>query len=81
VAAGAGLAAVTIASAAVSGLARLSRLTRSAFTPKSSSAIPPMIIAIAPMRKPTNTWLSLPLSIRCANSNGPTIPPTPVPTA
>jgi hypothetical protein len=67
--------------AAVSGLAMSSRLRRSAFTPRISSAIPPKIISTAPMQKASTVSGTFPVPTREENSSGPLIPPAAVPIA
>ncbi len=55
--------------------------TPSERTPKISSATPPSAMTAAPMAKPIATRLASPVSMSEPNSNGPMIPPIPVPTA
>ena len=54
---------------------------RSAFTPRKSSAIPPIAITPAPIRNATPTHVRSFVAIIFPNSSGPMIPPSPVPTA
>ena len=53
----------------------------SASTPKKISAIPPIAITTAPIRKPIATFDSSPVLTSSPKSSGPMMPPRPVPTA
>ncbi len=55
--------------------------TPSERTPKISSATPPSAMTTAPTAKPIATSAASPVSMSSPNSNGPMIPPMPVPTA
>jgi hypothetical protein len=72
---------VSSASSTVSGFAMSSSCACSALTPRKSSAMPPTTITPAPIRNATTTQPRLFVAIRCPKRSGPTIPPSPVPTA
>ena len=69
------------ASSADSGLAIPSSACCSAFTPNSSSTIPPNAITPAPMKNAIATFDASPVSIIFPKMYGPVMPPTAVPIA